>query len=97
MAKGNNVTPSNGGSGGVFDSLKGVVVACLIGGIAIGSAYGAGRRVSDTVIRATNKERKKGEKDRRRAEKGWRREARYRTKLERIKAETELLRASIGK
>ena len=84
MAK-NNVEPSGNG-GGLFSSVKGVIVAALIGWIAISSSYGAGRTVSDKVLKATNKERKKGEKALKREQKERQKEREHQRKLQRIKA-----------
>lgn len=85
MAKSNNVEPSGNG-GGIFSSIKGVLVVCGLGWLAISSAYGAGRTVSDKVERATNRERRKGEKALRREQKERQKEKAYQRKLQRIRA-----------
>ena len=86
MAKNNDVVPSSGNGGGIFSSIKGVLVVCVLGWIAISSSYGAGRTVSDKVMREVNRERKKNEKEKRRESKERRKERQRRQKLELWKA-----------
>lgn len=84
MAK-NNVEPSGNG-GGIFTSGKVLFWGAILAWIGIGSAYGAGRTVSDKVIKATNRERKKGEKALKKEQKERQKEREHQRKLQRIKA-----------
>ena len=82
MAKNNDQGSVNSGeSGGILDSIKGVLTIAAITGIGISLAYGSGRTVSDKVLREVRKEQRKNEKEKRRELKERKKEARRQEKL----------------
>lgn len=81
MAKNTDQMPVDaGGSGGLLDSVKGVLTIAAITGVGISLAYGAGRTVSDKVIHAVRKQERKNEREKRRESRERKREAKRQEK-----------------